>query len=473
MTPRSTPFLDLKPEAFGLSPSLSTDIALLDRALGTVLEQQADTRLIEVARRLYAEEGDADPTAVADRMPELRDPVFVQRLLRAYTLLFQLINAAEQKEIVRVNRKRHAQSQGSVRAESIAEAVRSLREAGTSAAEMQRLIDAVEVSPTLTAHPTEARRRSVLDKLQAIAHALVRRSLPEDAPSLDGPLDSRQQSEGDIGRVLTTLWQTDELRATPITVLDEVVNTLYFFERSLLDIVAWLHRDLRRALAEHYPGHRFTIGPLIRYCSWVGGDRDGNPNVSAGITWEALVRHKRRVLEHYIGRVDALRRELTQSTRIVPASGALLSALDADRKAHALPRVAMERYRLEPYALKLVYASARLKANLDELDVMGDFQRTSVPSPRKTFAYAGADEFLQDLRLIEESLRANRGEALADEGALADLMAQVTAFGFHLAPLDIRQHSDEHGQAVEDMLEAARILPPDRKYGALSEEEKV
>ncbi|HUP93506.1 MAG TPA: hypothetical protein VM164_01270, partial [Burkholderiales bacterium] len=106
MTQRSVPFLDLKPDAFGLSPSLSTDIALLDRALGTVLEQQADTRLIEVARRLYAEDGDADPTALADRMPELRDPVFVQRLLRAYTLLFQLINAAEQKEIVRVNRKR-------------------------------------------------------------------------------------------------------------------------------------------------------------------------------------------------------------------------------------------------------------------------------------------------------------------------------------------------------------------------------
>jgi phosphoenolpyruvate carboxylase len=145
---------------------------------------------------------------------------------------------------------------------------------------MQAVIDRFDVCPTLTAHPTEARRRSVLDKLQSIAEGLVERSIPLDTPRLDRALTTEESTELEMMRVLTALWQTDELRAAPITVTDETTNTLYFFERSIFDVVAWLHDDMRAALREAYPGHTFRIGRFVRYGSWVGGDRDGNPNVT-------------------------------------------------------------------------------------------------------------------------------------------------------------------------------------------------
>jgi phosphoenolpyruvate carboxylase len=145
---------------------------------------------------------------------------------------------------------------------------------------MQAVIDRLDVCPTLTAHPTEARRRSVLDKLHSIAEGLVELSIPLDTPRLDRALTTEESTELEMMRVLTALWQTDELRAAPITVTDETTNTLYFFERSIFDVVAWLHDDMRAALREAYPSHTFRIGRFVCYGSWVAGDRDGNPNVT-------------------------------------------------------------------------------------------------------------------------------------------------------------------------------------------------
>jgi phosphoenolpyruvate carboxylase len=426
------PFLGLQPHAVGLSASLCADIDMIDRVLGTVLSEQADAELLGVARALYAERHDADPRTLLERFPRLKDPEFAQRLLRCYTILFQLINTAEQKEIVRANRERYARAGRGQRPESIDEALHALKAAGVTADEMQALIDRVEVCPTLTAHPTEARRRSVLDKLQAIGRALVSRGPHEDAPPLDGPLQSDQSSEQEVKRILTALWQTDELRASPLTVVDEAANALYFIEHSILDIVAWLNRDLRAALGRHYPGRDFTIGSFVRYRSWVGGDRDGNPNVSAEVTWQTLVRHKRVILEHYIARTAALRRELTQSTRLVTVSDELLRSLAEHARTIALTAETLERYKLEPYALKLAYMESRLaatRAHVDALSGLGS--KAATPAPHDV--YPGAGAFLEDLRIIQRSLRENRAAVLAEEGPLAQLIAQATAFGFHLA----------------------------------------
>ena len=472
-TQESEAFLGLDAHRYGLSDALSGDVALLDRLLGEVLAQQEDARILDVARRLYREDDGADPHKLMERFPELRDPVLVQRLLRAYTILFQLINAAEQKEIVRVNRERQARAGGALRSESIAQAVHVLVKAGTSAQEMQALIGRLDICPTLTAHPTEARRRSVQDKLQAIAQALVERSFPAEAPRLDGPLNTAEWTAQEMSRALTALWQTDEVRATPLTAADEATNALYFFEHSIFDVVAWLHDDLRAALGRAYPGHAFDIPAFVRYRSWVGGDRDGNPNVTADLTWDTLRRLKSRVLDHYIRRVQVLRRELTQSAGLIGASNALVQSLESDRSRVALGPEVVRRYKVEPYALKLAHIETRLRAARAHVDTLGDFRRIATAPPAAAEAYSDAAQFVADLELMQRSLRANRGAIFADTGPLAHLCTQAMSFGFHLATLDVRQHSEEHAVAVEEMLATARVLPATTPYGAMTEADKV
>jgi phosphoenolpyruvate carboxylase len=472
MNPGPPPFLGLAPERYALSNALAEDIALLDALLGRILGEQEETAVLAVARRLYSEV-DSDPRTLFDRLPELGDPRVLQRVIRAFTLLFQLMNTAEQKEIVRVNRARQAHGAKAPRTESIADAVETLHSAGLTACDMQALIDRLDVCPTLTAHPTEARRRSVLDKLQHIGEALVERMLPRDAPRLDAPLNEEASTERALARELTALWQTDELRASQLTVVDEATNTLYFFEKSIYDIVAWLHEDLRAALKRAYPDETFRIGRFVRYRSWVGGDRDGNPNVTAAITWETLRRHKSRILHHYLSRVDALRRELTQSTRLVAASGEVVQSLEADSSIVQLTEAELRRYRLEPYALKLVYVLARLRATLDHLESLSDVQLARGQTAAPPTAYPNDEAFLDDLRLVQRSLRENRGAILADEGPLPALVAQVMSFGFHLAALDIRQHSEEHAAAVEEMLRAAGLLAANASYDDMPEADKV
>jgi phosphoenolpyruvate carboxylase len=467
-----TSLLGFSPHEFGLPPALSDDIALIDALLGAVLSRQEDAELVGVARALYVD-GDENPHTLMERTPQLRDPRFVQRLLRAYTVLFQLINTAEQKEIVRVNRERQVRAGRAPRTESIAEAIQILHRSGASAADMQSLIDRLEICPTLTAHPTEARRRSVLDKLQSIAAGLVERSIPVETPRLDRPLNPEESTDAEMLRVLTALWQTDELRAAPITVTDEATNTLYFFERSIFDVVAWLHDDVRVALKKAYPRHAFRIGAFVRYGSWVGGDRDGNPNVTPDVTWQTLLRHKARILEHYIARAEAVRRELSLSVRLISTSPELVQSLESDHAIVALTPGELRRYQLEPYALKLVYMQARLRATAAHLDTLHDFRAQGTAFAARPPAYERAEQFVADLHLIQRSLRENRGAGIADEGALAHLTTQAETFGFHLATLDIRQHSEEHARALEQMMVAGGLLPPDQRYGVLEEEEKV
>ncbi len=467
------PFLPLEPDKAGLSPQLSEDIRLLDRLLGEVLAEQEGPELTQLAREVYCAPDEEDPCDLVARLPELRRPETMQRLLRAYTVLFQLLNAAEQKEIVRVNRRRRTGTGGPPRPESIADAIRRLKEAGTTAEEMQRLLQRVDICPTLTAHPTEARRRAVLNKLQQISEALSVRDTPPDTPQLGGPLDAAGRAEKDLRRGLTALWQTDELRPNPMTVQDEVNNALYFLEQTIMEVVPWLHEDMRAALQAHYPGTEFAVPTFIQYRSWVGGDRDGNPNVTPEVTWRTLLQNKRLALSVYLGRLTGLRRELTQSTRLVGVSPALRESLERDRETRAVPEERARRYATEPYGAKILYIQARLEATLANLDRLTDFHAEGPGFTAPPPAYQDSAHFLDDLLLIQQSLRENRGSALADTGPLADLIMLARTFGFHLVGLDVRQHSDEHEPVIAELLEQAGVLPADRKYAELSEDEKV
>ncbi len=466
-------FLALDPHHHGLSQALADDIALLDRLLGEVLNDQGRPELTRLARQIFLEDESLDPATLTKRHPLLRDNSVMRKLLRAFTVLFQLINFAEQVEIIRVNRERQARAGTSPRTESIAEAVMRLKDSGLTADGMQALLHRVQISPTITAHPTEARRRSVIDKLLAIAECLVERAHPANLPRLDRPLNSTRAAERELRRHLTALWSTDELRSHKVTVQDEVANSLYFFEHTIFEVVTWLHDDLRTALAEAYPGREFEIPPMFRYHSWVGGDRDGNPNVTPDVTWHTLLSHKQMALRHYLRQVAALRREFSQSAQLAPPGEGLLRSIEADQAEIAVPAHLLERYRNEPYALKFQYIHARLEAALRHLDQLTDFRAEGpgfIPGPP---AYRMSGEFLDDLNLIRDSLHHHGTCVLADEGRFANLLVQVQAFGFHLASLDVREHSAAHERAVDELLDGARVLAPGRRYAALGEAEKV
>lgn len=459
-----------------LSPTHVGDIHLLDTLLADVLREQegedALTLLHDLAQAVIESD---DPDTLFDRVPALADPARALPVLRSFTVLFQLLNTAEQKEIVRANRARQEKSGGAARPESLREAVQRLKNAGLSADQMRGLIAEMDICPTLTAHPTEARRRAVLDKLGRVAVALAERDSPGGLTHLNLPLSyGKRDAEAELKRALTELWQTDELRASPITVPEEARNALYFFKQSILNVTAWLHADLCDALSESYPGESFALPPFLTFRSWVGGDRDGNPNVTAQVTWRTLLEHRRLVLEWYVERVDALRRELTIGAGRVAENDPIWASIEADRAAVSLVEARQRRYQAEPYALKLLFIHARLEANLRALARLGHpDSEYDLPDAEEGYAYTNAAAFVADIELVADSLRRNKAQSIASEGRVFALVAQARSFGFHLAALDVRQHSDVHAQAIGEILVAAGVLATDTVYADLPEEEKV
>ena len=278
--------------------------------------------------------------------------------LRAFTVYFQLINEAEQKEIVRVNRAREFESGAKPRAESIAEAVYWAKNAGLGSAEFQDLLRRLKVQPVLTAHPTEAKRRTVLEKLKQISALLFALDVPVLLPG------DHERIIAGIRRQIIALWHTDEVRATRLTPVNEVDNSLYFFDQTIFALAPELHRDMDRALRRYYPGHRFEIPPLVHFGSWVGGDRDGNPNVTPEITRSAVRAHLALSLRRYIEAIGNLRRDLSESIRLVNVSDELLASIDEDRRVITLDQETMRRYIVEPYRLKLWFVEQRLRHTL-------------------------------------------------------------------------------------------------------------
>lgn len=436
--------LNVEPEAFGLTRELSDDLRTLDRMLGKILAEQGGLEVVELARRLVTE--NPDPSRLFEEYPELKNPAVFRDVARGFTAFFQLANTAEQKEIVRVNRAR-----GEGRKESIRDAIADLKSRGTTAEEMQTLLERIQITPTLTAHPTEAKRRAVLDKLRSVAIHLAK---AESGPGLADPLDARKEDLDEVERMLTTLWQTDEMRSVQVTVGEEVRNALYFFERTISEVVPWLHDDLEDALSEFYPGVSFRVPSFLKYRSWVGGDRDGNPMVTPDVTWQTLLAHRAHVLEMYQPRIEALRRELTQSSKLVTASPDLLELVAARKDQQLVSASQLARYAQEPYVIALLGIETRLAQTL----AGGEH------------GYERPSEFLDELRVIQASLDQNLAGSLARRGPLPNLIRQVEAFGFHLASLDVRQHSERHAKALSELLQAAGVMS---NYAALDEDAKV
>ncbi|MCW5940743.1 MAG: phosphoenolpyruvate carboxylase [Fimbriimonadaceae bacterium] len=453
----SRAFLGVEPEAFGLAEPLCRDIRLLDRLLGETLVEQEGPEVLATVRALLAhahEDGD-----LLEAVPTLANPEVARRVARAYTVFFQLLNIAEQKEIVRVNRSRPD------RKESIREAVRHLHGIFADGEAAARFVEGLFVCPTLTAHPTEARRRAVLDKLDAIALALGEVGRANEDFGLDRPLDNADLALVNVRRNLAALWLTDELRESNLTVEDEVKNVLFFFEHSIFDVVSWLQRDLAVAWTEAYPDATDAPKIGLHYRSWVGGDRDGNPRVTPDLTWTTVRWHASRAISLHLESVRALRRQLTHHASRIPPEAPVWESLRRDEEAIRLSDRQAARYAAEPLARKCLMMARRLEANLARIEdlIAGG---NALPD---AVAYPGARDFRDDLDVLAASLLTSRSAQSAGTGALVRLRRQAAAFGFNLASLDVRQHSDAHAPAVAALLAEAGVEP---EYADLSEADK-
>ena len=413
--------------------ALREEIALLDSVLHDVLQEcEGDrvthplARLRQAAHELHLD-GRPDPDPVLEELGDL-DPGTAHKVARALTLHCQLLNLAEDRQRVRTLR---AQGRDGRTVEDGLEAgIQEVTELeGSEAADA--LVQRLRLHPVLTAHPTEARRRAVVDALQRISGELERLDIPEADDAL--AFDVRRR----LAEELTALWSTAPFRQERPTPLDEARRIMAVFDQTLFDLVPGVYREMERALAPRDTGARPPRTPaFLRYGSWVGGDRDGNPHVTAEVTRQTMAQQAEQVLDRLEQRTREVARLLTASDRYLPPDEALLGALERDRadfpeRAASLARTSPD----QAHRHKLVYTAERLRARRE-----GDAER----------ALDGPRQLLAEIDHVQRSLERAGAPRLA-YGVIQDLRWQVETFGFHLAELELRQHASVHAAALEEL----------------------
>ena len=404
---------------------LHDDVRRLGALLGQVVEEvggadlYVDVERLRRATRDVRRGGSADPQAIVDGLGLDR----AEQVARAFAVLFHLVNLAEERHRVRVLRGRDRFALDPAH-DSIAGAVASL-----GAESVARALTAVEIHPVFTAHPTEARRRAVVTAVHRISDELDRGEDPRVGDS------ERAESDRRVREEIATLWQTDLIRTARLDPLDEVRTTMAVFDETLFRLAPSLYRATERAL--HGDGSEPPRTPAyLALGSWVGGDRDGNPYVTAEVTRDALeiqADHVLRALENAANRIG---RGLSHSQDMAPPSSALTSALDADASSHPKTIAAIARSaHAQPHKQKVLFAATRIRATRTRNADLG---------------YGSPADLLADLRLVQDSLAA-AGAVRSAYGELQHLIWQVETFGFHLAELEIRQHSAVHAAALADL----------------------
>jgi len=437
----------------GTERTLSNDIFLLGDLLGEVIRTQAGeaTFALEERVRALGKAFRGGDRAAGEQLAELIAGLSadeVSFLIRAFTNYFQLINLCEDSERVRRIRRNEAALHPKPRRGSIREAIRILRDRGVTAEQLQAQLDQSDVRLVMTAHPTEARRRTVIDK-QARVFRIIR------------DLDERTTLPGEerilrarLATTIAELWSSNEVRTFQLTVVDEMQGGMIHFRSTLAHIVPRIYRDLEESIAEMYPGAGIAVPPFLTFGSWVGGDRDGNPNVTPAVTMQALRLMRDAAFDFFEQRLIELSGRISVST-LVAGEITELDALIAEYGA-LFPDLAKElafRNSDEPYRQALTLMRERLVS-----------RRTGHAG-----AYRAALELIKDLRLVRQALL-DQGEPLIAAGDLHDVIRQVEVFGFQFARLDIREHSQRHETAVTEIL-AATGMEPD--YAALDEDARV
>ncbi|MFG1941958.1 phosphoenolpyruvate carboxylase [Nonomuraea sp. NPDC048826] len=403
---------------------LRRDVRLLGSLLGQVIAEQGGEDLLDDVERLRkaviaARRGETSADEIAAMVSGWEIDRAVQ-IARAFTCYFHLANLAEEHYRIRSLRRRDTED--AVQRESLAHAVQELgRE------RVADLVRGLELHPVLTAHPTEARRRAVATAIQRVSHQLTEFNAPERGAS------ERDETQRRLLEEIDLLWRTAQLRNTRLDPLDEVRTAMAAFDETLFRMVPQVYRSLDAAL--HDGTGKPLARPFIRFGSWIGGDRDGNPNVTAKVTREAIQIQAEHVLTALENACSRIGRTLTASAQFAPASARLRAALDSSVDHH--PDLVSElatRSPREPHRQWLLFVAARIAATRRrDLDL----------------AYRGPAELLADLRLAQDSLAESAPRQAY--GELQHLIWQVETFGFHLAELEVRQHSQVHAAALEEL----------------------
>ena len=427
----------LKTDSTDKEYPLREDIRLLGRILGDTLREQEGAATFDLIERIrqnairFRRDRAADAKQQLDATLNELDPVRTIAVVRAFSYFSLLANIAEDQHHNR-RRRAHLIAGSSPQEGSIALALTRARAERVTAAQVSEFFSAALIAPVLTAHPTEVQRKSILDCQLEIARLLTERDRIQLTP------DELVQNEEAIRRVVLTLWQTRILRELRLTVNDEIENGLAYYRYTFLRQLPKLFAEIEDLLVEHgFPKTR--AGNFLKLGSWIGGDRDGNPYVTDDVMRQALIRHAATAFDFYFGELHQLGGELSQSVRIVETSPAL------DELAGKSPDVSEHR-RDEPYRRALAGIYARLSATALKLG----HRISGRPAVADAQPYADQKQFSNDLTILADSLAANGSERIA-RGRLRTLVRAADIFGFHLAPLDMRQHSGVHEQVIGEL----------------------
>jgi phosphoenolpyruvate carboxylase len=437
---------------------LFEDIRFLGRLLGEVVREQdgdAVYEVVETVRKQAVKFRREDDSAAAQQLEKLLNALSRDQtvsVVRAFSYFSHLANIAEDRHHIR-RRRVHQLAESAPPAGTVAHALSRLAQAGAGKTPaLQYFFDHALIMPVLTAHPTEVQRKSILDAQRDIAQLLAQRDQPLTRAE-------REDNETLLRARVTSLWQTRMLRESRLTVADEIENALSYYRATFLREIPTLYGNIEKLLAEH--GLPARLPAFLQMGSWIGGDRDGNPNVTAATLEHAITRQAAVIFEHYLNEVHLLGAELSISELLSGASDALkqLAAASPDQSPHRQD---------EPYRRALIGVYARLAATARTL--LG----TAAPTIREqTYdnaePYAHPDAFIVDLQTLIDSLRAHHGASLA-RPRLEPLVRAVEVFGFHLATVDLRQSSDVHEAVIAELFARAGVVAD---YAALDEAEKL
>lgn len=443
---------------------LRARVKLFGNLLGKILREQAGQRVfaaVEALRKghiaLRKEENPRKRARLA-KLIETLDADTLTHVLRAFSIYFSLVNIAEEAH-QHTHRRGQLRTGGPLWTGSFDATLREFHAQGIDAEQLQSLLDRLRYMPVITAHPTEAKRRTIMENLRRIF-------------LLSGKLDDsrlRRHERADIIEELEAqiqiLYKTDEVRPHRPKVRDEIKNGLFYFRESLFTSVPFVYRNMERAVKRIYGTAAdgtpaVQVPSMLRFGSWIGGDRDGNPNVTPQTTIMALRLQTQEALQEHLRRVSDLTHLLTHSSKLCQPSVPFLASLKRDEEAFpGLFGDKPDRFRYEPYRRKLYIMRNRVQQNLRLVEA----RLAEQPPDDAPLAYRSEGELLEDLSLIYDSL-VSHGDANIANGAVKDAVRLVETFGFYLMHLDIRQESTRHTDAVAEILRTLAI-----DYAALDE----
>lgn len=429
----------------------------LGGVLGQVLRTQVSEETYRVVERLrkgfisLRKEPDEARLNRLKRMIAKLSPEMLRPVIRAFSIYFQLVNIAEETFQHR-QRRRIASKGGELWKGSFDACLRGMRKRGITTDELQDLFDECLYLPVFTAHPTESKRRAIMHQLRRIFVAEEMRNQPPRV------VNHASRLEQELSNCIQTLWKTDEVRPSRPEVKNEIRMGLHYFDESIFCAIPELYKRLDEAVNRAYGDDPDFAGidlpAVIRFGSWIGGDRDGNPNVTADTTREALRSQHLTVLKTYCQKVIQLISILTHSIKFCTPSGRFLESLEKDEQymSECVPQPGPP-FIGEPYRRKLFVMHHRLDSRIKRIEgLIKGIDTDELPD----MGYASEADFIQDLQIIRESLIAH-GDSDAANGQLLDLIRLARTFGFYLAHLDIRQESTVHTQTIDEILQLAGI----------------